>query len=186
MFDYPIYKQLEHFIVCKNKDEIFPRRWDELEIDFNNKNKKVCPISKKEITLVSNVHNYNEAKEIQEYLALPINSPLFSELLSEYEEEFNLYVFIQATRVLIQGAGYSENIDLQYAQKSKATNWAMAFLKEEFDRYNQRWETKEEKIQRVIKDYEELGVDLKEVIEVVAIRYDEVRELQIVLKRFEG
>lgn len=185
MFDFPIYKQLEHFIVCKNKEMMIPRRWNELEIDFNNKNKKVCPISKKEIILVSNIHNYNEAKETQECLALPINSPLFSELLSEYEEEFKLYVFIQATRTLIQGVGYSDEFDLQTSNLNEMISWVTRYLKEQLETYNPKWQTKEEKAQRVSRDYEELGVDLKEMIEVITIRYDEARELQIMLKGLE-
>lgn len=165
---------------------MIPRRWNELEIDFNNKNKKICPISKKEIILVSNVHNYHEVKETQECLAFPINSPLFSELLSEHEEEFKLYVFIQATRTLIQGVGYSDEFDLQTSNLNEVISWVTRYLKEQFETFNQKWQTKEEKVQRVSRDYEELGVDLKEMIEVIAIRYDEARELQITFLRDGG
>lgn len=165
-FEYPIYNELESFIKCSNSNEIFPRKWSELEVDFSDKNKRVCTITKKQVLLVSNIYNYNENKDIQEYLAIPINSPLFKELYEEIESEFLLFMFIQITRRLIQGSGYRADEDLQTSNKNEAILWAIKYLKNEFETYS-KWETKNEKAQRVIRDYQELGVDLKTIFELL-------------------
>ena len=165
-FDYPIYNELEYFIKCSNSNEIFPRRWSELELDFSDKNKRVCTILNNQVCLVSNIHNYNESKMQQQYLAIPINSPLFKELYEEIESQFLLFMFIQITRRLIQGSGYIADDDLQTSNKDEAILWAMTYLKNEFETYS-KWETKEEKSQRVAKDYQELGLDLKTIFELL-------------------
>lgn len=178
-FEYPIYNELEYFIKCSNSNEIFPRKWSELEVDFSDKNKRVCTITKKQVLLVSNIHNYNENKDIQEYLAIPINSPLFKELYEEIESEFLLFMFIQITRRLIQGSGYKAEDDIQTSNKDDAILWAMTYLKNEFETYS-KWETKDEKAQRVIRDYQELGVDLKTIFELLKSQDFDFDEFEII------
>lgn len=165
-FEYPIYNELEHFIKCSNSNEIFPRRWSELELDFSDKNKRVCTILNNQVYLVSNIHNYNKNKDIQEYLAIPINSPLFKELYDEIKDDFLLFKFIQITRRLIQGSDYRAEDDIQTSNKDEAILWAIEYLKNEFETYS-KWETKEKKAQRVIRNYQKLGVDLKTIFELL-------------------
>lgn len=165
-FKYPIYNELEYFIKCSNSNEIFPRRWSELELDFSDKNKRVCTILNNQVCLVSNIHNYNENKDIQEYLAIPINSPLFKKLYDEIKDDFLLFRFIQITRRLIQGSGYRAKYDIQTSNKDEAILWAIEYLKNAFETYS-KLETKEKKAQRVIEHYQELGVDLKTIFELL-------------------
>ena len=109
LFDYPIYQPLKEAIILKDKREILPRRWEELEIDFENKNSRHCKLKNCEVYKVSNIHNYEQVKG--ECIAIPIDGTLYHQLDNELKEYIELYKFIQILRRLIQGAGFSEDRD---------------------------------------------------------------------------
>ncbi|WP_294959041.1 hypothetical protein [Sulfurovum sp.] len=108
-FEHPIYSELKEMILCRETGKLCPRRWEELKIDFNDKNVRYASLCGKSITKVSNTHNLNCAETT--CIAVPIDSTLFREIDSRYAEEIFLYIFIQLMRRKMQSTGYREEDD---------------------------------------------------------------------------
>ena len=108
-FEHPVYAELKEVLLCRETGKLCSRRWEELTIDFDDKNVRYSPLCGNRITKVSNMHNLNCSKTT--CIAVPIDSKLFREINSRYAEEIFLYIFIQLMRQKMQGTGYREEED---------------------------------------------------------------------------
>ncbi len=160
-----IYRELKDVIICGEKNKICPRRWDELEVDFDYENMRHCSVCKQDVMNVTNQHNLEEIKGTDVYICVPFNGALhqsFSEDLKAYVE---LYLLVQVSRMTIQGSGYSVDDDIHSNSIEEIVRSILLYL--ENDGYIG---TKD-----FIRNCEEYAVDFVSVFEVLSkmIEYKE-------------
>jgi hypothetical protein len=115
-YDYPIYKKLSTYIICNNNLLQCPRRWEELDLNFDDLNIRYCSFCKKNVYKVTNEYNYNKFKE--SCICIPNNSKFLEILSKDMLEYTEIYKFIQISRQFIQESGYLAEIDL-YSNSSE-------------------------------------------------------------------
>ena len=111
-FEYPIYQELRDVIISKESTEIIPRRWDELEIYFEDSSVRYYDLCDEKVYKVSNAHNYNEIKNRSVAIAVPLNGVLFKNIYNDFKEQIDIFVFVQISRRLIQESGYDDSSDV--------------------------------------------------------------------------
>ena len=110
-FEYPIYQPLKEVILSKNPLYVIPRRWEELDIDFEDISVRNYSVCQQSVLKASNLYNYKKGIKRYEHIAIPLFSPLYDSLYEKYKFQMDIYVFIQIARMIVQGSGYEENID---------------------------------------------------------------------------
>lgn len=88
-------------IICNNLTDISIKLWEELEINFNDKNTRFDSSLNKNIIKVSNMHNYNMLKNDNTCIAIPYNGVLYKSLSKEVLEYIDGWIFIQISRELM-------------------------------------------------------------------------------------
>jgi len=79
-FDIRSISDFEHFIECEISPFICPMKWEDLEIDFNDKNKRFCTYCNKyvykadNITMLNNLKNENKCVALSKYTLEKLNS----------------------------------------------------------------------------------------------------------------
>ena len=53
-----LYKELKDIIICSDKNKICPKRWEELEINFEHENMRYCSVCQEDILRVTNQYNF--------------------------------------------------------------------------------------------------------------------------------
>jgi len=157
-FDYQVYKDLKEVIICNDLDIVAIKRWDELEIDFNNQNIRYSKELNQNIIKVTNRHNYDLIKDTNVSISIPYNGVLHKTLDDEIQQYIKEYVFIQISRRIIMDSGYSEEHDINLIDKSKVIEFILTYIKEDIK--NTQWKD----MGSWIKQYEEYGVSLVEVL----------------------
>jgi len=157
-FEYPVYSELTEVILCRETGKLCTRRWDELEIDFNDKNIRYSSLCGKNVTKVSNRYNLNSAKTV--CIAIPVNSTLFGQIDSIYAEDVFLYIFIQLIRQKIQNTGYREEDDFSSCELALIAAKAIDFIKLHEEKVN-IWEREFAKYSI---DFKRMYDSLKEII----------------------
>jgi len=127
-FDYPIYQELYDVIICKEGTRVIPRKWDELEINFKDRTVRYCTMCDEKVYKVSNIHNYNEIKNRNLTIAVPINSDLFKNIYNDFKEQIDQFVFVQISRQLIQVNGYDESSDVNSCKALDEIKFILSFL----------------------------------------------------------
>ena len=153
-FDYPIYQELRDVIVSNKSNHIMPRRWDELEIDFEDSSIRYCNICDEKIYKVSNIHNYNEIKDKSGCMAVPLNGSLFKYIYDEFKEQVDIFVFVQVSRRLIQESGYDESEDIHSCDTVNVIQSILSFL------ISREWIT----YQTWVAKYQEFDFNLDELL----------------------
>ena len=127
-FEYPIYEELNDVIICKDSKRVMPRRWDELEIDFEDNYVRTSSLCKEKVHKVSNAHNYNEIKNKNVFIAIPINCELFKNIYDECKEQIDIFIFVQISRRLIQESGYKNNQDIHSCHTKNAIQSILSLI----------------------------------------------------------
>jgi len=128
-FEHPLYHNLKEVIVTPQKERIVPRRWEELQIDFSDKNRRYSGLCDMSVYRVTNRYNYQTLLDKKVALAIPIQTTLFQEIQKEYEKQIEIYRFVQVSRRLMQEVGYREKEDLQYCMVAEVLEDIHTFLK---------------------------------------------------------
>ena len=129
-FKHPIYQPINEIIISKNPFSLIPRRWKELEIDFENILTRDYPTCNKTIVKVSNLYNYKNSIDKYSYLAIPISSPLYNELYQKYKFQIEIYIFVQIARIIIQDNGYKMSRDIHNCNSIETLNLLLSDLLE--------------------------------------------------------
>jgi hypothetical protein len=127
-FRHPIYQPLNEVILSKNLLYVIPRRWEELDIDFENISIRNYLTCKQSVLKVSNLHNYHDSIKEYEHIAISLFSPLYNGLYQQYKFQMDIYVFIQIARMVIQGNGYKESMDTHSCEVQKVLNMLLSHL----------------------------------------------------------
>lgn len=165
-FEYPIYQELRDVIISKDGTGIIPRRWDELEIDFEDNSVRTCRICEKKVYKVSNTYNYNEIEGKSVFIAIPLNGVLFNRIYNEFKEQIDVFMFIQISRRLIQENGYNKSHDIHDCHTEKAIQSILSFL------ISRNWID----FQSLVTDYQRFDLDLDELLSDIS-RYFKNEEL---------
>ncbi len=165
-FEYPIYKALNDIIICKDKRRVMPRRWDELEIDFEDNFVRTSRLCKEKVYKVSNIHNYDKIKNKNVFIAVPLNSMLFKNIYNEFKEQIDIFRFVQISRRLIQGSGYKDHQDIHNCNTKKVIQSILSMLISRSWIDYQSW----------IAEYQKFDLDLDEVLSNI-VRYIGDKEL---------
>lgn len=158
MYDYPIYKDLKEVIICNDLSKICPRRWDELEIDFEDKNKRYSSLMQRDILKVTNEHNYNLIKDQNICIAIPYNGVLQQRLFNDLHQYIKEYIFIQISRRIIMDSGYSEKYDINTTDKNEAIKFIFEHIRKSIN--ENRWCDFKCWVQR----YKEYDIALEDII----------------------
>ena len=129
-FEHSIYQPLSEVILSKNPLYVIPRRWEELDIDFEKiaiRNYTVCQQS---VLKVSNLYNYQNGIKRYDYIAIPLFSPLYDTLYQTYKFQIDIYIFIQIIRMIVQGNGYRESMDVHSCEVQKVLDVLLSHLVE--------------------------------------------------------
>ncbi len=127
-FEYPIYQELRDVIISKKSTQIIPRRWDELTIDFKNSSVRTFSLCDEKVYKVSNAYNYNEIKNKNVFIAVPLNGVLFKDIYNEFKEQIDIFIFVQISRRLLQKSGYDESQDIYSCDTRKVIQSILSFL----------------------------------------------------------
>jgi len=128
-FEHPLYYDLKEVIVTPQKERIIPRRWEELQIDFSDKNRRYSGLCDRYVYRVTNRYNYRKLLDKKVALAIPIQTALFQEIQKEYEKQIETYRFVQVSRRLMQEVGYREKEDLQSCMVAEVLEDIRTFIK---------------------------------------------------------
>jgi len=69
-FKHPVYQPINEIIISKDPFSLIPRRWEELEINFENILIRDYPTYNKTILKVSNLYNYKNSINKYSYIAV--------------------------------------------------------------------------------------------------------------------
>jgi len=127
-FEHPIYQPLNEVILSQNPLYVIPRRWEELDIDFENIFIRNYPVCQQSVLKASNLHNYQNAIKRYEHIAIPLFSPLYDSLCEKYKFQMDIYVFIQIARMIVQGSGYRESSDVHNCNSIETLNLLLSDL----------------------------------------------------------
>lgn len=158
LHDHPIYKELKDVIICNDLSKLCPRRWDELEINFEDKNIRYSTIMQTDIVKVTNEHNYNMIKDKNISFVLPYNGVLHQKLPTEFQNYIKDYVFIQISRRIMMDCDYREEDDINTIDKNEAIKFIFEYIKNSIN--ENYWCDFKCWVQR----YREYDIDLEEII----------------------
>jgi len=144
-FKHPVYQDLKEVIIPLNSQIVVPRRWEELEIDFSQKDKRYCKLCHLDVYRVSNSYRYKELVGKNVAIAIPIGTPLLKMLRVEDILKFEYYRFVQISRRVIQEAGYRQEDDLDGCEPSQIVEMVLDYFRKKewiekmawFDRYRE-------------------------------------------------
>jgi hypothetical protein len=128
-FEHPLYHDLKEVIITPQKERIIPRRWEELQIDFSDKNRRYSGLCDRYVYRVTNRYNYRKLLDKKVALAIPIQTVLFQEIQKEYEKQIEIYRFVQISRRMMQEVGYREKEDLQSCMVAEVLEDIRTFIK---------------------------------------------------------
>lgn len=129
-FSHPIYQPINEIILSENPFHIIPRRWEELDRNFENILIRNCLACNQNVLKVSNLHNYQNSINKYSYIAIPISSPLYNNLYQKYKFQIDIYFFIQIARMIIQDNGYKMSRDVYSCNLIKVLNLLLSNLLE--------------------------------------------------------
>ena len=127
-FKHPIYQPIKEVIISKDPFSLVPRRWEELEINFENILIRDYPTCSKTIIKVSNLFNYKNSINKYSYIAVPISSPLYNNLYQKYKFQIEIYIFVQIARMIIQDNGYKMSRDVHNCKSIETLNLLLSDL----------------------------------------------------------
>lgn len=157
-FEHQIYKELKEVIICNDLEVVSIKRWDELEIDFNDQNTRYSQDLKQNIIKVTNQYNYDLVKNDAVCISIPYNGILQKSLDEEIQEYIKQYVFIQISRRLIQTSGYRDEEDIKDNNMQSIIEYILSYIENDIE--NSSWKD----MKSWVKSYQEFRVDLGEII----------------------
>ena len=86
IFDIPELTQFDHFIECEVSPLTCPMRWEDLNIDFSDQNKRFCNYCEKYVYKANNVNVVQKYKE--QNLCMAITSDVLEKMNGKIEEEY--------------------------------------------------------------------------------------------------
>jgi hypothetical protein len=129
-FEHPIYQPINEVILSKIPLYIVPRRWEELDRDFKDVAVRNYPVCQQSVLKASNLYNYQKGIKRYDYIAIPLFSPLYDALYPTYKFQMDSYIFIQIVRMIVQGSGYRESIDVHSCEVQKVLDVLLSHLVE--------------------------------------------------------
>jgi len=165
-----------YFVICPNNDLFFPVIWDELEINFTNKNIRFCKQCDKDIYKVDNIYLYNQC--IDEYLCMAISTNTLNKLknniLKDKYEELSDKLLVSKLFFAYENEKYNEQDE--FYEKFKENNFTreLAFKTIILDILNTN------NMKQTIEYYNQNGVDLEKIIfQVLPSINDEQFKVQV-------
>jgi len=128
-FEYPIYQDLKEVVVSLDPQIVIPRRWEELEIDFSNRDIRYCSLCATYVYRVSNLYNYQILADKNVTLAIPQDSPFMKEIEDQYKTAIESYRFIQISRRIMQEVGYRIEDDLHHCELEYAADDILKYMR---------------------------------------------------------
>ncbi len=174
-FDHPVYQEQKEVIITTKSTEIIPRRWDELEIDFDDSTVRRCNLCNEKVYKVSNFHNYNEVKKRYVAIAVPLNSMLFETIYDKFKIQIDIFLFVQISRRVIQESGYDESQDIHSCDIPQVLVSILSFL------VQREWVGYRFRIVQYQRFYFDLNAFLSDVV-----RYFNDEELLYLVSRLKG
>ena len=102
-----LYQELKDVIICNDEDLICPKRWEELDVDFEHTDSRYCSACNRTVSKVANQHNFDEIKDSNNCIAMPFNGKLYRSLSEELKAYADKYIVVQISRRMLCEAGYS-------------------------------------------------------------------------------
>ncbi len=102
-----LYQELKNIIICNNENLICPKRWEELDVDFESADSRYCSACGKTVLKVTNQHNFDEIQDSDNCIAVPLNGKLYRSLSEELKASADKYIVVQISRMSLCEAGYS-------------------------------------------------------------------------------
>ena len=102
-----LYQELKNVIIFNDEDLICPKRWEELDVDFESVDSHYCSSCDKTILKVTNQHNFDEIQDSDNCIAVPLNGKLYRSLSEELKANADRYIVVQISRMILCEAGYS-------------------------------------------------------------------------------
>jgi hypothetical protein len=144
-FEHPVYQDIKEVIIPSGSQIVIPRRWEELEIDFLQKDKRYCKLCNLAVYRISNIYRYKELAGKNVAIAIPVGTPLLKALGTEDVLKIDYYRFIQISRRVIQEAGYRQEDDLYSCEVSRVVDRVLEYFRKQvwidktvwFDRYRE-------------------------------------------------
>jgi hypothetical protein len=144
-FEHPVYQDIKEVIIPSGSQIVIPRRWEELEIDFLQKDKRYCKLCNLAVYRISNIYRYKELAGKNVAIAIPVGTPLLKALGTEDVLKIDYYRFIQISRRVIQEAGYRQEDDLYSCEVSRVVDRVLEYFRKKvwidktvwFDRYRE-------------------------------------------------
>ncbi len=152
-----LYKELKDVIICSDKNKICPKRWEELEIDFEHENMRYCSVCQQDVLKVTNQHNFEEVKDTDVCISVPLLHRSFSKELKACAER---YILVQSARTIMYEA--RRNIDEATMHSNSIEEIVKIFLTYIDD--------KDYYLHRFIENCEKYDVDFVGVFEGMRIR----------------
>ncbi len=113
LWKYPIYSPINEIIWCKEKSIVCTRQWDEMDICFEDGDKRYCKVCDRWVFRASNIFLFEKYKRQEGCIAIPTKSVVFREIQEKIASEIYLYRCIQKLRVYMQGEmDYAEDEDI--------------------------------------------------------------------------
>jgi len=150
-----LYQELKNVIICNDENLLCPKRWEELNVDFEHTDSRYCSTCNQTISKVTNQYNFDEIKDSNNCIAIPLNGQLYRSLSEELKANADRYIVVQISRRMLCEAGYS------YESIVHSDN-AKEILKKMFDELDDGIS-----VNRFTKECEKYGVDFIAMIEVL-------------------
>jgi len=127
-FVHPVYQEPKEVIITPKSTEVIPRKWNELEIDFDDNMVRRCHLCNEKVYRVSNFYNYNKMKKRPVAIAVPLNSVLFEMIYDKFKMQIDIFLFIQISRRVIQESGYDASQDIHSCDTQRVLQSILSFL----------------------------------------------------------
>ena len=150
-----LYQELKNIIICNNENLICPKRWEELDVDFEHTDSRYCSACDKTVLKVTNQHNFDEIQDSDKCIAVPLNGKLYKSLSKELKANADRYIVVQISRMMLCEAGYSYDGIVH-------SDSAEEILKKIFDELDDGMS-----VNRITGESEKYGVDFIAMIEVL-------------------
>jgi len=150
-----LYQELKNVIIFNDEDLICPKRWEELDVDFEHTDSRYCSTCNRTVSKVTNQYNFDEIQDSDNCIAVPLNGKLYRSLSEELKANADRYIVVQISRKMLCEAGYSYE-SIVHSDSAKE------ILKKMFDELDDGVS-----VNRFTEECEKYGVDFMAMIEVL-------------------
>ena len=167
-FNVPDINQFDHFIECEISPLLCPMRWEDLEVDFKDKDKRFCEICQQYVYQVDNAYMLKQLKEENKCIA--ISEDLVQKLSLDMEQNLSKRLVISKLFLIIKRYKpnhfeYLKENDLSYEEMLKKTVWVIL---------------QSDNVEDEILWYIQRGIDMRMIFEEVLPLVDDTKLHQLI------